>query len=189
MIDDRESSLLVALSKGEQTAFESIFKKYYPILCAYGTRFVDLEDAKEIAEETMIWLWEHRETHVIDTSLGKYLLRCVYHKALNHIKRNEMINIANTHFFNEIHEAIQDVNIYQFIELTKLIKEAVDKLPKSYHDVFVMHRFQQKTYKEIAEELGTSVKTVDYRMQQALKLLRNDLKDYLPFILFILAKF
>lgn len=49
-----------------------------------------------------------------------------------------------------------------------------------------MHRFQNKTYQEIAEELNISSKTVDYRIQQALKQLRKELKDYLPLLLFFL---
>ena len=48
-----------------------------------------------------------------------------------------------------------------------------------------MNRFQKLTYKEIASQLNVSSKTVDYRIQQALKQLRIDLKDYLPLILFL----
>ena len=50
-----------------------------------------------------------------------------------------------------------------------------------------MHRFKGKTYKEIAEELGVSVQTVNYRIGQALKLLSVELKDYLPLLLFLLS--
>ena len=49
-----------------------------------------------------------------------------------------------------------------------------------------MHRFKDMTYKEIAERLDVSVKTVDYRIQQALKQLAVELKDYLPLLIFIL---
>lgn len=189
MRSTEETYLLTALSKGEQSAFNSIFRKYYPILCAYGSRLVGLEDAKEIAEETMIWLWEHRESHVIETSLGSYLLKCVYRRALNQIRRNEIKGMADTHFFNEMQEMMQDADFYQFQELSRRIKEAVNALPESYREVFIMHRFQEKTYREIAEQLNIPTKTVDYRMQQALKQLRKDLRDYLPFLVFILTKY
>ena len=189
MRSTEETYLLTALSKGEQSAFNSIFRKYYPILCAYGSRLVGLEDAKEIAEETMIWLWEHRESHVIGTSLGSYLLKCVYRRALNQIRRNEIKGMADTHFFNEMQEMMQDADFYQFQELSRRIKEAVDALPESYREVFIMHRFQEKTYRDIAEQLNIPTKTVDYRMQQALKQLRKDLRDYLPFLVFILTKY
>ena len=70
-------------------------------------------------------------------------------------------------------------------ELTKRIEEAIAALPESYRESFV-HRFRDMSYKEIAETLGVSPKTIDYRIQQALKQLRTDLKDYLPLLLPIL---
>ena len=68
-------------------------------------------------------------------------------------------------------------------ELAKRIEDAVAALPESYREAFVMHRFRDMSYKEIAETLGVSPKTIDYRIQQALKQLRVDLKDYLPLLL------
>ena len=59
----------------------------------------------------------------------------------------------------------------------------VTALPESYRQAFVMHRFRDMSYEEIAETLEVSPKTVDYRIQQALKQLRIDLKDYLPLLL------
>jgi RNA polymerase sigma-70 factor (ECF subfamily) len=81
---------------------------------------------------------------------------------------------------------IDDTNFYLIEELTIRIQEAVETLPESYKEAFVMHRFKNMSYKEIAEILGISPKTVDYRIQQALKQLRVDLKDYLPLLLPIL---
>ena len=126
---------------------------------------------------------------MIETSLGSYLLKCVYRRALNQIRRNEIKGMADTHFFNEMQEMMQDADFYQFQELSRRIKEAVGALPESYREVFIMHRFQEKTYREIAEQLNIPTKTVDYRMQQALKQLRKDLRDYLPFLVFILTKY
>ena len=100
--------------------------------------------------------------------------------------------MADTRFFNEMQEMMEDADFYQFQELSRRIKEAVDALPESYREVFIMHRFQEKTYREIAEQLNIPTKTVDYRMQQALKQLRKDLRDYLrdylPLLIFILTK-
>ena len=70
-------------------------------------------------------------------------------------------------------------------ELKKVMKQAIEALPPSYREAFVMHRFQQMSYKEIADQLHVSSKTVDYRIQQALKQLRTDLKDYLPLLILL----
>ena len=58
---NEDIQLLQALQKGEEAAFERIFRKYYPVCCAYGNRFVHPEDAKELAGDAIAWLWEHRQ--------------------------------------------------------------------------------------------------------------------------------
>lgn len=176
---NEDTYLLIALRRGEAMAFDSIFKKYYPILCAYGNRFVEREEAKEIAGDAIIWLWEHRETFQIETSLGRYLLKSVYHRSLNCIKQKHLRNHADTMFYEEMEKLIYDVEAYQFQELSKRVKEAIDALPIAYREAFVIHRFTKKSYKEIAENSEVSIKTIAYRIQQATKLLREKLLDVL----------
>ena len=65
-------------------------------------------------------------------------------------------------------------------ELRERVKKAIDALPETYREAFIQHRFEGKSYKEIAKGIGKSSKTVDYRIQQALKQLYKDLSDYLP---------
>ena len=175
--------LLSAVQRGDQKAFDTLFRRYYPMLCAYGQRFVELEDAEEIVEDSLLWIWENRETLVIESSLNSYLFKMVYRRALNKIAHIDATQRADTRFYEEMQEMLQDTDYYQIKELTKRIEDAVAALPESYREAFVMHRFRDMSYKEIAETLGVSPKTIDYRIQQALKQLRTDLKDYLPLLL------
>ncbi|KKB57906.1 RNA polymerase sigma-70 factor [Parabacteroides gordonii] len=178
-----DKQLLSAIRIADKNAYAFLFKKYYPILCAYGNKFIELKDAEEIVQDVMLWLWENRTTLQIETSLSQYLFRSVYHRAMNRLESKQAQNRADTLFYEQMQEMLQDTDYYQIEELTKRIKEAIDKLPESYRESFVMHRFQNMSYKEIGTQLGISHKTVDYRIQQALKLLRIELKDYLPIIL------
>ncbi|WP_044653496.1 RNA polymerase sigma-70 factor [Bacteroides congonensis] len=175
--------LLSAVQRGDQKAFDTLFRRYYPMLCAYGHRFVDLEDAEEIVEDSLLWIWENRETLVIESSLNSYLFKMVYRRALNKLAHIDATQRADTRFYEEMQEMLQDTDYYQVEELTRRIEGAVAALPESYREAFVMHRFRDMSYKEIAETLGVSPKTIDYRIQQALKQLRTDLKDYLPLLL------
>ena len=175
--------LLSAVQRGDQKAFDTLFRRYYPMLCAYGHRFVELEDAEEIVEDSLLWIWENRETLVIESSLNSYLFKMVYRRALNKLAHIDATQRADTHFYEEMQEMLQDTDYYQIEELAKRIEDAVAALPESYREAFVMHRFRDMSYKEIAETLGVSPKTIDYRIQQALKQLRVDLKDYLPLLL------
>ena len=175
--------LLSAVQRGDQKAFDTLFRRYYPMLCAYGHRFVELEDAEEIVEDSLLWIWENRETLVIESSLNSYLFKMVYRRALNKLAHIDATQRADTRFYEEMQEMLQDTDYYQIEELAKRIEDAVAALPESYRVAFVMHRFRDMSYKEIAETLGVSPKTIDYRIQQALEQLRVDLKDYLPLLL------
>lgn len=175
--------LLSAVQRGDQKAFDTLFRRYYPMLCAYGHRFVELEDAEEIVEDSLLWIWENRETLVIESYLNSYLFKMVYRRALNKLAHIDATQRADTRFYEEMQEMLQDTDYYQIEELAKRIEDAVAALPESYREAFVMHRFRDMSYKEIAETLGVSPKTIDYRIQQALKQLRVDLKDYLPLLL------
>lgn len=183
----QDNLLLSAIQKGDKKAFDTLFRKYYPILCAYGHRFVDLEDAEEIVQDSLLWLWENRGILMIETALNSYLFKMVYRRSLNKLEHIDAAQRADTRFYEEMQGMLQDTDFYQIEELTKRIKEAIAVLPESYREAFVMHRFREMSYKEIAEALGVSPKTVDYRIQQALKQLRTDLKDYLPLLLSFFA--
>lgn len=178
-----EAFLLSALKQGERKVFDTLFRRYYPVLCAYCHRLVELEDAEEIVQDVMLWLWENREVLVIESSLSQYLFKMTYHRALNRITQKDVKCRADTCFYEEMQEILQDIDFYQMEELTKRIQKAIAILPESYREAFVMHRFRDMSYKEIALLLNVSPKTVDYRIQQSLKQLRHDLKDYLPLLL------
>lgn len=183
-----DQSLLSAIKNGDEKAFDVLFKKYYPMLCAYGNKFVELEDAEECVQDAMIWLWENKEVLVIQSSLSSYLFSIVHHRAINRINQNEIKSRAENYFYKEMQSLIEDANFYHIEELTIRIQEAVAALPESYKEAFMMHRFKNMSYKEIAGILEVSPKTIDYRIQQALKQLRIDLKDYLPLLLPLLMK-
>lgn len=186
-----ERDLVAAIKKGQYKAYECVFKKYYPMLCAYAHRFVDMEDVEDIVEECMVWFWEKRESIDITTTLSQYLFSAVRHKALNVLTRKNIADRAAAWYFAVLQEkSLENINHYEADELKRKIQEGIDNLPESYRSAFVMHRFQGMSYKEIANEYNVSTKTVDYRIQQALKILRKQLSDYLPIeIVALIMKF
>lgn len=184
-----DSILLDRLKRGDMKAFDALFRKYYPLLFAYGCKFVREEIAEEIAQDTMLWLWEHREENIIRFSLVKYLLRTVYRKSLNRIEQEQVKLNAETCFYQEICEnVLEESDLCEIDDLSRKLREAIRNLPDNYRESFVMHRFKDMTYKEIAGELNVSVQTVNYRIGQALKLLYAALKDYLPVLFFAASR-
>ena len=124
--------LLSAIQRGDQKAFDALFRRYYPALCAYGHRFVDLEDAEEIVQDSLLWIWENRENLFIETSLSSYLFKMIYRKALNKLAHIDATQRADTRFYEEMQEMLQDTDLYQVEELTQRIKDAIATLPERY---------------------------------------------------------
>ena len=113
-----DQSLLLAIKNGNEKAFDTLFRKYYPMLCAYGNKFVELEDAEECVQDAMLWLWENKDMLVIQSSLSNYLFSIVHHRAINRIKQQEVKSRVENYFYEEMQSLIDDTNFYLIEELT-----------------------------------------------------------------------
>ena len=69
-------------------------------------------------------------------------------------------------------------------EVESIVRETLDLLPEQTRRIFLLSRFENKSNKEIAEEMKISIKGVEYHISKALKVLRVSLKDYLPLFYF-----
>lgn len=179
-------ALIQDIRKGDQQAFDILFLKYYPALCAYAKEFVGYDDREEVVQDVMVWLWENREKITIETSPKHYLFRAVKNNCFTWITRNDMKQHVST-VFHQRFSIMEDPDFYVVEELQKRIEDVLSRLPATYREAFELNRFHNMTYQEIADKLKISSKTVDYRIQQALKILRTELKDYLPLLFFLIG--
>lgn len=183
-----DTCLLNRLVDGEMKAYEEIFVRYYPTLCAYARMYVKREEtAENIVQDLMLWLWENRTVLCISTSLPKYLFGAVRNNCLTYLGHESIERRVLGNIRNKMCEQFEVPDFDVVEELRENIRAAVAELPASYREAFEMSRFQRKTYEEIAAVLEVSPKTVYYRIQQCLKILRVKLKDYLPLLTMLLV--
>jgi RNA polymerase sigma-70 factor, ECF subfamily len=179
------------LTVGDITAFEMLFRTYYQPLCNYAFTFLqDREDAEEIVQSTFILVWEKRETLAIRTSVKPYLYAMVRNACLNVIKHEKIKQkyaVEEIALADRSHEDVAHVMASN--ELEYRIKLAMEELPEQCRMVFKLSRFEELRYAEIAEQLNISIKTVENHMGKALKIMREQLKDYLPLIMVLLNGF
>ena len=181
-INIEDNQLFQAVKEGDKKAFDTLFLRHYPMLCAYAKQFVDLEDGKEIVQDVMVWFWENKEMQTFDTSLKNYLFKSVRNRCLTLTNRNEIKQRIQKKLQVHMEQLYEDPDFYIVEELAGKIETAIMRLPESYREAFELNRFQNMTYNEIAFKLGVSPKTIDYKIQQALKILRHELKEYLPLL-------
>ena len=181
---DRPAEAITITRIRTRADFEQLFRSHYSTLCSYANNFLkDTDGAEEIVQEVMFKLWINRESVVFDTSPRSYLFRSVRNSCLNLLKH---MNVRDE--YRAAREAqVQDWQRSQedemiVTELEQKIRDAVDKLPVERRKVFVMSRYDGLTYAEIAARLNISVKTVENQMSSALRTLREELADYLPWL-------
>ena len=109
----KERFLLSAMQHGDIKAYGVLFRRYYPMLCAYATKFVELKDAEEIVQDVMLWLWENRETQTFETSISQYLFKAVYHRAINLIVRHQ----------SQLRADARDATRYRFLPIRRTAKK------------------------------------------------------------------
>lgn len=186
-----EPDQLEALRDGDITVFEMQFKTYYQPLCHYAYTFVqDKDEAEEIVQSTFMSFWEKKEGIEIRTSSKSYLYSMVRNACLNVIKHekiklkhaNEELAIAE-----RAHESVSQKVMANELELH--IQQALEKLPEQCRLIFKLSRFEELKYAEIADQLNLSIKTVENQMGKALKIMREQLKDYLPLIIILMNGF
>ncbi len=146
--------------------------------------------AKEIVQDSFINLWEKRQSIDISKSVKSYLTTSIRNKCLNYLRDTKKFNtdiILSDVLFQEVNFEQSDKLIEK--ELSNRINNAIDKLPEKCKEIFVLNRFENLKYKEIAVKFNISIKTVETQISKALKHLREKLKDYLVFIIALLEIF
>ncbi len=184
-IDFEDNRAVVsALKTGGEAAFDAVYRHYYRGLCAFCSQYVgEAEEAEEIVQDTMLWLWENRDTLLGELSFKTLLFTIVKNKALNRLSHVETKRRVLQEIVDKYEEEFEDPDFYLAGELFELYRKAVEALPAEFRQAYELTRVDQLTHREIAERLHVSPQTVNYRIGQALKLLREALKDYLPLFL------
>ena len=172
------------LAQKDEAAFEQVFKTHFKRLHAYAyTILRDEVEAEEMVQQVFFKLWERNENLSLSGSVSSYLYRAVHNESLNYIKHqkvrsNHQLHVAYS-MKNEVEHPAKKV---MASDLEKKIHTALNELPEQCRTIFQMSRFDELKYREIADKLGISVKTVENQMGKALKLLRQKLVDFLIFI-------
>ncbi|MFH0756400.1 MAG: RNA polymerase sigma-70 factor [Bacteroidota bacterium] len=176
------------LEKGDMKAFEMLYNEQYKSLCYFAQRFVfDLDTSREIVQVVFVRIWEKRDALPADISLKTYLFTAVRNKCLDYLKHLKVENEFEKMRIKEIQESSNilcktiDNPLDGLVtkELENAIKDAIESLPGKCKAIFELSRYDGLTYRQIAEELNISVKTVETQMSRAIKSLREKLSGFL----------
>ncbi|WP_222101987.1 RNA polymerase sigma-70 factor [Fluviicola chungangensis] len=183
-----EKQVITQVVTGDLSTFEMVFRDYYKPLVRYGNTFLkDSDEAEDVVQQVFVSLWEKRTEWEVHTSIRAVLYKAVQNACLNKLKHLKVRHayaedLKAATIPGEVSDPVQ-VN-----ELNERIQQALESMPEQCGRIFKMSRFEQLRYQEIADQLGLSVKTVENQMGKALKIVREELKDYLPLLILFFSQ-
>lgn len=170
-----------------------LFLNYSKPLFYFALKFVDEEQAKDVVQDVFYKLWEDK-TLSISGSLNGFLFTMTRNRCLQIIEKQKV----RAKYADAVHFRMQEDELLFYsnehsslieAELKEQLEKAIEELPEKCREVFILSRFQNKRNKDIAEELGISVKMVEKHITKALRHIRLNLGDYLPLFLLLQTYF
>jgi len=166
--------------------FEASFREHYKMLCNVSYNIIrDRDKAEDIVQETYLKIWDKREEINITGNLKNYLYKAISNASISFLESNRKLVRFDEVELNARSGADEDLVAQE----TKIkIRKALDKLPARCKAIFILSRFEGMKYKEIAEYLDISVKTVEAQMSIALDRMRTEMKSHMGagFVAFII---
>ena len=152
--------------------------------------------AEDLVSDSFMSFWENRGRIPADANLQAYILIIVRNKCLDWLRAQSL----HAKIEQEVYElrrrvlaadirSLQAFNPEEIFseEVAAIVRQSLDRLPELTRDVFIARRFEEMSYKEIAEKYGITVRRVEFELEKAVKQLRVALKDYLPVLLMLLS--
>lgn len=180
-MENKKRKWIEAISNGDEQAFRVFFEHYYPRLYGYALTFLNSHSqSEESVADVFMKVWRNKKNIVVIKNIDHYMFRAVKNQALNYLKRKSLITVKLDEVDFEASDFFiqQDPSILDN-ELAIQIQTAINSLPPRSRLIFGLIRQDRLKYKEVAEQLDLSVRTVENQMNIALKKIRKKINPYL----------
>lgn len=162
----------MSLSVCEEKVYHEIFVEHATNLRNFiYYKCGDLNRAEDITQDSFVKLWQNCSKVIYD-KVRSYLYTIAMNQFRNEIEHQKVVLKFESRQTKR-HDSENPQHLLEQEEFRQRLEAAISDLPESQRTVFLMNRIDKKKYREIAEELGVSVKTIEKRMHQALNQLRK----------------
>lgn len=176
---ENDSILIRQLRKGNHSAFNKLYTKYFSKLYGFSRQITgNKEDAEEIVQEVFVKIWEIRNTLDPGKNFGNLLFTISKHKIYNKARQR----VYNQAYQNYIQTHVDSSNEITGLEIAEketrtLINQAIAHLPERRREVFILSKVEGFSNKEIADKLNTSLSNIENHINKALKTVRQHMSE------------
>jgi RNA polymerase sigma-70 factor, ECF subfamily len=176
-LPDNHQQIIPVIRVGDEGSFRQIFNSHYANLCKYANTILrDMDEAEDVVQSVFLKILEKKESTNVTSDIKSYLYRAVHNFCINKIDYLKTRRLYQEQNILENSGKVQSPNVFP-TELEDSILVIIDKLPVQCRKIFIMSRYNEMKYSEIADVLGISVNTIENQISKALKILRKELND------------
>lgn len=176
--------------------FSKVYSIYFPKLVRFAREYVvSIEDAENLVQDLFIYLWERQDLFDSLNNPNAFLFALIKNRSIDFL-RHKLVADNNKESIEDLKDrelqlkmyALEqfDENLLSVDDIEILLNNAINNLPDKCREIFILSRMEGLKYKEIADKLNISTKTVENHIVVALRKLKTELKDYLPLFVFII---
>lgn len=181
----------------DQQHFDTLYSEYKPRFIVIAHSYLrDWELAEDLVNDSFLSFWEKRtELLLTNPNIPPYILGIVRHKCIDALRERQTQYQAQQTIYNHSLRnvranlnALEDCDLAKILfrrEIEEIFHRRLAEMPELSAQIFIANRFEEMTYQQIAERYGISTRKVTREIQRCLKLLREDLGDYLPVVLLV----
>ena len=162
MLTGSDNLIFEAIKRDDNGAYEMVFHEYYRPMTAYAFRFLgNLSDSESIVQDVFLRLWQNRNEIMIASSLQNYLFRSVKNHCINYIEHDKIKSGYQAMVIRNEDNRSEYSEFFLEFGLPNKIEAAIAALPEKRQEIFRLAREEGLKYREIAERLDISIKTVE----------------------------
>ncbi|MGS2763033.1 RNA polymerase sigma factor [Sinomicrobium sp. M5D2P9] len=170
---ENSTELITALKSGNGDAFKFIFEALYDDLVRYVFSLCnDRAKAEDIVQGTFVKIWEQHQSLAINSSVKSYLFRSCHNRFINSLRGDKnTVSLSDNMYLENFLEDKSDLK--EASRNYEILQKAIEDLPPKCKEIFTLHKFNGLKYREIAEKLDISIKTVENQVSKAYQRLRE----------------
>ncbi len=171
--------LVERLQKGDVEAFDLIYNKYSRKLYAFGLKYLKSPaETEELIQSVFLKIWENYKNLKKESSFKSYLFTIAYNDICKLFRKRKYLQkfISDTLYENTQSSSEAEEGI-DYKSVLERVQQIVNKLPEKQRVIFLKSRQEEKSTKEIAEEVGLSPGTVDNYISESIKFIRSRLRN------------
>ena len=172
-----------------ETIFKKRFDDFYPMLCRIAFSYIpDIKECEDIVQESFIAVWNNQKDKLEEKEFAAYMVRAVRNNCVSFLRKQTLQVVS----FEDHFTATESLDVEDEEKATphyeEILEQVLSVLPPKCKEVFLMSKLQGLKYKEIAERLQISEKTVENQMGKAIKLIRQQVQSG-KFVFFVILVF